>query len=318
MNVVKRVPILSVIIPAYNATGHIEKALMSITVGFDSAADWGLEVIVVDDGSTKGEALALDCLRFPGVRQLRHDHNRGMCAARNTGISDSRGDFVTLLDADDEFIADWFSAFRLIMKEWPEQANVCFTPCINDAGESTCARPDYKGWLTAEDMALENLSGEYNPIFRGAYIRRTGYTDLGTRKSCGLLTYLRMAREAPFWITDKVQRIYHDAVELSVTSGWTRPDKAAETYCCFSTVLKEHGVFIRGVSEEKYRQMYCKALIYRMLAGQVRGFGEWWGVYSWRTKRYWLVTLALLLIGPIGSAYLLKAAKRFSVLRKYG
>lgn len=310
--------LLTIVIPAYNAAGHIEKALTSIFAGFDPAAGWGLEVIVVDDGSTNGKALALACAPFPGVRLLRHDRNRGMCAARNTGFTDSHGDFVTLLDADDEFITDWFSAFRSIMDEWPEQADVCFTPCINDAGERTCARPDYKGWLTAEDMVLEHLSGEYNPIFRGAYIRRTGYADLGTRKSCGLFTYLRMARETPFWITDKVQRVYHDAIEQSVTRGWTRPDKAAETHCCFVAVLQEHGAFIKDVAEWKYWQMYYKALIYRMLASEGRDIGRCWRAYSKHGRKSWLATLILLLIGRVGTAYLLGAAKHLGVLRRYG
>lgn len=310
--------LLTIVIPAYNVAGHIEKALTSIFTGFGPATDWGLEVIVVDDGSPDGEALSLACVPFPRVRQLRHDHNRGMCAARNTGISNSRGDFVTLLDADDEFVTDWFTTFRAILEDWPEQADVCFTPCINDAGERTCMRPDYKGWLSAEDMVLERLSGEYNPVFRGAYIRRAGYADIGTRKSCGLFTYLRMARDAPFWITDKVQRLYHDAVEQSVTRGWTRPDKAAETHRCFVAVLEEHGAFIKDVAEWKYWQMYYKALIYRMLAREGRGIGRCLRAYSKHDRKSWLATLILLSIGRVGTAYLLSAAKHLGVLRRYG
>jgi GT2 family glycosyltransferase len=310
--------LLTVVLPAYNAARFIGKALESIFLGFDTSSGWDLEVIVVDDGSADSEALALACAPFPSVRLLRHDRNRGMCAARNTGFEKSCGDFVTLLDADDEFVPEWFPSFLAIIDEWPVRANVCFTPCINDAGERTCANPTYKGWLTAEDMVREHLSGEYNPIFRGDYIRQSGYTDLGTRKSCGLLTYLRMAREAPFWITDKVQRLYHDAVELSVTSSWTRPDKAAETYHCFSTVLDKHGTFIQGASDGKYRQMQCKTLIYRMLSGQGRNFAGLHKAFSWHGLRPWLATLVLLIIGPSGSVYLLKAAKRLSVLRRYG
>lgn len=310
--------LLSIVIPAYNAAGHVEQALRSILAGFDPASGWALEIIVVDDGSADGEMLARACASFPMVRRLRHDRNRGMCAARNTGFADSQGDFVTLLDADDEFVADWFSAFREILVEWPTQANVCYTPCINDAGQRTCARPGYRGWLTPEDMVLERLSGEYNPIFRGAYIRRHGYADLGTRKSCGLLTYLRMAREASFWITDKVQRHYHDAVEQSVTYGWTRPEKAAESYRCFAAVLDEHGEFIRGVSERQYRQMFYKTLIYRMLAADGRAFAACWRAYSRCALKPWLATLMLLSIGRAGAAYLLGVAKRIGALRRYG
>ncbi len=160
MNIGEPVHVLGVIIPAWNAAGHIEEELISISAGFDSAADWSFEVIVFDDGITNGEALSSAFALFSRVRLLRHNHNRGIRAARNTSISDSLDDFVTLLDADDGLVTDWLSACRSIMDEWPEHANICLTPCINHAGERTCARSDFKGSLIAEDMVLEHLFGE--------------------------------------------------------------------------------------------------------------------------------------------------------------
>ncbi len=308
--------ILSIVIPAYNAAGFVGKALQSIYAGLDQVELARLEVIVVNDGSNDSTELDRVVADFPSLRLLHHPNNRGMCAARNTGIAATCGEFVTLLDADDEFVAGWHDVLREIIAEWPTQVQVCYTPCLNDMDDLTCAQPGYRGWLTAEDMARERLSGEYNPVFRGDYIRRSGYADLGTRKSCGLLSYLRMAREAPFWITDKVMRRYHDAMEQSVTSGWTRPDKAAETYTCFSSVLAEHGDFIRSVDPEKHLQLRQKILIYRMLSCQGRDFAEWWRTRSWNT--YCFATLALLLLGPANSAKLLGFAKRISLLRRYG
>lgn len=279
---------------------------------------WGLEIIVVDDGSSDTPDLIRVCALFPGIHQIHHKRNQGMCAARNSGIKKSRGDFVTLLDADDEFVTDWFDVFQSIIVEWPAQANVCFTPCVNTKGQRTCAQPNYTGWLTARDMVLEHLSGEYNPIFRGAYIRRSGYTDLGTRKSCGLLSYLRMARESPFWITNKVQRLYHDTVAQSVSQGWARADKASETCRCFLAVLETHGEFIKTVSEQKYYEMNHKILIYRMFAGEGRDLRAWWQLYSARSVKSWLATFVMLVIGPVASEHFLQLSKRFQIVRRYG
>lgn len=308
----------SVVIPAYNAAGYVGRALASIYAAFDRTTLEGLEVIVIDDGSDDALQLQQVCAGYPRVCLLHHERNRGMCAARNSGFSATKGDFVTLLDADDEFIPNWFEVLGDILKEWPKEANVCFTPCINDAGELACVKPGYRGWLTAQDLIMENLSGEYNPIFRGAYIRRLGYEDLGTKKSCGLLTYLRMAREAPFWVTDKAQRHYHDAVSHGVTSGWTRPDKALESYKCFSAVLYEQGDFIRGVSDAMHRQLICKSLIYRMLARCGRDFVTLARVFSFNALKPCMATLILLLIGPTFTAWLLGLAKRVRLLRRYG
>jgi len=307
---------LSIIIPAYNASIHIGKALASVYCGVDKHVLSKIEVIVVNDGSDDVEQLEKVCSQFHGVRLCHHQRNLGMCAARNTGIFSSHGKYVTLLDADDEFVSDWYSVFETIVAEWPAQAQVCYTPCINDKGEITCSMTGYRGWLTAEEIVLGNLTGEYNPIFRGDYIRDIGYKDIGTRKSCGLLSYLQMARDAPFWVTDKVMRRYHDSGEQSITYGWMYPEKAAETLFCYSKVMEEHGDFIRCVSVKRFLQMKQKMLVYRMLSRKGRGLDQWW------KNRYmgisWFATLGLLLLGPSISARLLGFAKRANLIRRYG
>ena len=86
-------PTVSAVIPAYNAERTLEQALDSV----DSQSHRDVETIVVDDGSrTHG-----------GVAESRHGvicirkANRGVSAARNSGIERASGDFIAFLDADD-------------------------------------------------------------------------------------------------------------------------------------------------------------------------------------------------------------------------
>lgn len=90
------IPLVSIIIPAYN-TG----ALLEPTIRSALDQTWPrTEVIVVDDGSTDG---TLEIARsFEGSRlRVIAQHNRGSCAARNTGVREARGDYLQFLDHDD-------------------------------------------------------------------------------------------------------------------------------------------------------------------------------------------------------------------------
>ena len=92
-------PLVSVIIPVYNARPWIRQALESVF----AQTYRPLEVIVVDDGSSDG---SLDIpASFPGVICLSQE-NKGPAAARNKGLALARGLFFAFLDADDLWLPD--------------------------------------------------------------------------------------------------------------------------------------------------------------------------------------------------------------------
>jgi glycosyltransferase involved in cell wall biosynthesis len=94
-------PTFSIVIPAFNCAEWLTRSVQS-AFGFTEAPT---EVIVVDDGSTDRTLTVLDVLRlrYPSLRVLS-DVNRGLSAARNAGIEAARGDYIVLLDADDELL----------------------------------------------------------------------------------------------------------------------------------------------------------------------------------------------------------------------
>jgi glycosyltransferase involved in cell wall biosynthesis len=91
-------PLVSVVIPAFNASTYIERTLRSAARQTYPA----LEIIVVNDGSTDDTAKLVEQIAMTDPRiRLLSTPNRGVAAARNAGIEASSGRFVAFLDADD-------------------------------------------------------------------------------------------------------------------------------------------------------------------------------------------------------------------------
>jgi glycosyltransferase involved in cell wall biosynthesis len=86
---------ISVIIPTFNRRQFIAEAVNSILSQNIDA----LEIIIVDDGSTDGTQEALDHY-MKDIRYI-YQENRGVSAARNRGVRESRGDLLAFLDSDD-------------------------------------------------------------------------------------------------------------------------------------------------------------------------------------------------------------------------
>jgi glycosyltransferase involved in cell wall biosynthesis len=88
-------PLISVIIPTYNAARYLPEAVASVRA---QQSYEPLEIIVVDDGSTDETSRLVQS--WGDVRYL-YQINQGPAAARNAGIQAARGELIDLLDADD-------------------------------------------------------------------------------------------------------------------------------------------------------------------------------------------------------------------------
>lgn len=105
---------ISVITPLYNAEAYIERCINSVLAqGNDN-----FELILVDDGSTDGSRAI--CQRYAdNYRNVRYywKENGGPSAARNYGVLQSTGEFLTFLDADDEIAPVFLEASMSLIEQ---------------------------------------------------------------------------------------------------------------------------------------------------------------------------------------------------------
>lgn len=114
---------LSIVVPVYQVADTLERCLRSLD---DLPQD--CEVILVDDGSTDGSGALCDAwaARHAPARVL-HQPNRGLSAARNAGIGQAVGDYLTFVDSDDFVEQGLYHRLLALLEAHPEYDLVEFS-----------------------------------------------------------------------------------------------------------------------------------------------------------------------------------------------
>lgn len=104
----------TIVVCSYNGARKLPAGLDSID---KQSIRQQLDVVVVDDGSTDGTH---DVASRPGVRVVRHDVNRGLAAARNTGLEAAQTDLVLFTDDDCRLPFDWAEKLISLANRHPQ------------------------------------------------------------------------------------------------------------------------------------------------------------------------------------------------------
>jgi glycosyltransferase involved in cell wall biosynthesis len=167
-------PLVSVVIPAYNCAAYIIEAIESVIS--QTYADW--EVIVVDDGSKDETSQVLQ--PYKSVIRYEYQQNQGVSIARNHGIELARGEFVAFLDADDFFLPDKLAAQIAMFKAQPGLGIVhSGWRKVNSKGEFL---QDVTPWENVPKLDLE-MWLRWKPVlpsammFRREWLQRAGGFD---------------------------------------------------------------------------------------------------------------------------------------------
>lgn len=101
-------PLISIIIPIYNAQSYIERCVKSI----QSQCFNNYEILLIDDGSTDDSAKKCDYLSLDDNRiKTFHKSNGGVSSARNLGLDKASGNWILFCDADDELLPNSLQHF---------------------------------------------------------------------------------------------------------------------------------------------------------------------------------------------------------------
>lgn len=108
-------PLVTVIVPVYNAWPYTEACLQSLSASTDKCA---LEVLVVDDASTDQTAASL--ARIAGVHVINNQANLGFIGSCNAGAAQARGEYLVFLNNDTTVTSGWLDTLLQTFETFPD------------------------------------------------------------------------------------------------------------------------------------------------------------------------------------------------------
>lgn len=143
----KEKPLISVIVPVYNGRSYLESCIASI----EGQTYSPVEILLIDDGSTDGTDRICKALaeRNPAIRLFRLA-DEGVSAARNRGLQEAKGEYVSFVDADDRILPHTLETLYQVMEDTQSDVSGC----------SFCCWSRQEQWLELQKEKEEQLESK--------------------------------------------------------------------------------------------------------------------------------------------------------------
>lgn len=207
-------PIVSVVMPVYNAGEYLRPAVESV-LG-QTLREW--ELILIDDGSTDSAVEEIAAIGDPRIHILRQS-NKGKSAAMNRGLSQARGKYYALHDADDIALPTRLERQVACLEEHPEIAGVfCCHEVILD-GRALAPTSHAKSVDDcAQDIKAERMPAhDPTAMYRLSMVREISYAE-DLRVAQGVDYILRIGERYPLLVLGEClysYRVHGRSVTLS-------------------------------------------------------------------------------------------------------
>lgn len=209
--------LVSIVIPLYNKTHYIRRAIDSVLAQTYS----NFELIVVDDGSTDGSGDVVRLYADTRIRLITQE-NAGVSAARNRGVELAAGEWVAFLDADDEWMPRFLE--RVIGFSLAHRSLVTIFTNITSFRENTpwLVCPFSEAQVLEDYFAFSILNGGRGITASSVIVRKPSMEDIGgfpvgIHRSEDSDTWIRLAVASEVGYVPEVLAVYHNEVACSST-----------------------------------------------------------------------------------------------------
>ena len=218
---------ISVIIPMYNSEKTIERALSSV---INQTYGGPLEIIVVNDGSKDNSAVIVDefIAKHPAYSiRLINQSNGGVSKARNTGLKAATGDYIALLDSDDEWLANKIQRQMNVLL----RNNFDFVCALrnNDTIGFPYKVHDNIAEINLKQLLIKVVGQTSTSLFKKNVLENTGFFDEKQKYSEDANYWLRIAvKNKMAIINERLVKTDNDYGQIGLSSNMKEMEKGVQ------------------------------------------------------------------------------------------
>ena len=243
-------PKVSIIIPVYNVEPYIEECLQSV---MRQTYKGEMECILIDDCGTDnsmevaGQLIKAyaDSIDF---KVVHHEHNRGVSAARNTGIDVANGEYVFFLDSDDWISDDCierlaqplgFGQYDFVVGDWTRDGKDSFVSCSEGEYYKNGLKPIGRSGITVS---------VWNKLFRKSFLIDNYLSfEVGKVYEDSIFKFDLECVERKYYVVKSITYYYRKR-EDSITTRKNQADKIVDYVGVFQSLRNR-------VMQEKYKNL---------------------------------------------------------------
>jgi glycosyltransferase involved in cell wall biosynthesis len=255
---------ISVIIPVFNRNWSVTRALESASSFLENLNNG--EIIIINDGSTDNSLEIINNFINTNssskslIKVISYQENRGVCHARNLGVTKAKNDWILFLDSDDELLSGVGFSLEAFLG-YLDGASLHFFGCINENGENVGKKLPGSNKITFNDLVLNGTRGESLPILKRSLILKHPY-DEDLRGVEGL-TYLKIVKEIGHaMIHDYPLRRYFSSHNDRLSSKKQMLNRSKDIFVGYKRMLN---LFYKDLS-----YLSCSLLILKLLNSFIR------------------------------------------------
>ncbi|WP_326982506.1 glycosyltransferase family 2 protein [Chryseobacterium sp. MYb264] len=195
---------VSVIIPIYNAEKTVVNALNSIkaqTIGIEN-----FEIIIINDGSTDTSKIIVENYQKENPKmniKLVEQVNGGVSKARNTGLKIAKGDYMALLDADDEWLPEKIEKQLKYLLDDNLKIDFLATRRNNNEILFPYKIINHLAEITFEKLLIRNEAQPSTVLFKRKILENTGFFNDDQRYAEDLNYWMKISENNTMYILDE-------------------------------------------------------------------------------------------------------------------